>query len=273
MAAYIRLTNFIEHMKFKPTVPAATVLMTILAITIVPRLHQSYTIWYNLGPAGAIPRNILGWLVQGLVNPLAYSDPLSLSLFRQASIVKLYGANGQRSFLPGYKLPYRNGSRPHVPAGFVVVPQRQTAQKGSPEMICQMEAYMRFLAQANPQLLKIESSRLEGVGNPALFLADGLSNPLVGGNMRGELVHRHGEGSSHMVLSLADAEEAVKKGWSQRFRLSNVILVPATYVMVYAPRNEEELAIWKSLVLASARFILANESTELMDEGVKSNKE
>lgn len=242
-----------------PTIAVGAVTLTIASL--FPRTRRSYNNWYALGPAGFVPHNILGWIVQGLMAVIAKGETLDTSPFRDPKVLRLYdGLDGQSSFLPSSPLPKR--SRPNVP--FVVFPQRQTDHSAPESIVQQMEAYLHALASANASLLQVKGSRLEGIGNPALYLASGRSHPLLTARMQGEIVHRHYEGSSHMVLSLADAELVLLKGWGERFRLSGVV-VPWTYTMVYAPRDEEELEAWKGLVLASARFMYATAREEVQD--------
>lgn len=67
-------------------------------------------------------------------------------------------------------------------------------------------------------LFRLGPSRLEGGYHEAVFLAEdkekGEASPPPFMGMAGrEIVHVHGEGSSHMTLSLVDGEEAVAKGW------------------------------------------------------------
>jgi hypothetical protein len=67
-------------------------------------------------------------------------------------------------------------------------------------------------------VFEIRPSGLEGTGTDAVFLkaekGEGeVKVPAYMGIARGEIAHVHGEGSSHVTLSLVDAEEAVRQGW------------------------------------------------------------
>jgi hypothetical protein len=57
-----------------------------------------------------------------------------------------------------------------------------------------------------------------------------------------------------MKLSLADAKEVIEKSWGRRHGLSGKIL-PWGYVMVYTPRNGEEMEIWGRTFRASIAFM------------------
>jgi hypothetical protein len=83
---------------------------------------------------------------------------------------------------------------------------------------------------------------------------------------KGEIGHVHfeAEGSSHVKLSLADAKEVSEKGWGERHGLSGKML-PWGYVMIYAPRDEEEVKIMSKFFRASIAFMSGGGSIKLPD--------
>jgi hypothetical protein len=167
------------------------------------------------------------------------------------AVVKNYAPHGQTSFLSPEKggassasdgeggggaaggtatagggLPVRRGGRPTVPP--FVAPQRQTSGQSSREMISRMERFIQHLVGANEGVLEMRPSALEGAWHDAVFLraradddshSEGASKgvevqvPGYMGRAKGEIVHVHSEGSSHVTVSLVDGEEAVGKGW------------------------------------------------------------
>ena len=73
----------------------------------------------------------------------------------------------------------------------------------------------------------------------------------------GEIAHIHpSDGSMHMILSVRDANAAIRAGWAERHGLAGIVLgLPATYMLVYAPRDEGDLiAIDRMLVAAIAHM-------------------
>lgn len=72
----------------------------------------------------------------------------------------------------------------------------------------------------------------------------------------GEIAHIHidADGSGHCSMSPADAMEVVEKGWGQRHRLSHWINIG--FVMVYAPRNEEEVEVMRTIFGAAVDAFL-----------------
>lgn len=128
----------------------------------------------------------------------------------------------------------------------LVVPQRQITERGGADVVRRMERFLVGLAGVNGAaagdgkgqeggLLEMRPSGLEGKWHQALFLRpsdpekkwsgkegdddkgeekDGIVRiPTFMGGVGGEIAHVHAEGSSHVTLSLVDAEEAVAKGW------------------------------------------------------------
>lgn len=217
----------------------------------------SYRTFVDLGPAG-IPTNLGGWLLQALAQPLSRRDTRGPAPYAASDVVDVYGHEGYQTYLAS-PLPPRRGPRPDVPA--YVAPQRQVDQLGGDAILSEQMAFLAALASANPDLFQSKLSQLEGPSHKALWLANRVPVPRVLAATSGEIAHPHGEGSSHMTLSLEDAAAAIDAGWAERHKLSGVFgFLPWTYVMVYAPRNTKELAVWESLVLASARFATAWQS-------------
>lgn len=252
MALANRLASLNTHIRERPAIALATVAGASL-IPILPYAVKSYRQWLSLGPGG-VPYNILGWMAQGALQLVAYWDTIDLSPFSRPSITLKYEPHGRSSFLePGPPLPTRAGPRPTVP-GFVA-PQRQTTQTGAADLPARMEAHLHAVAGANPSALTMQPSKLEGGHTRALWLADEARCPAFAARLHGELVHVHGEGSSHATLSLADAEEAVRQGWGERHRLSGVAGMPWGYLLLYAPRDDVEFEVWKRLVHAGVQFV------------------
>lgn len=90
-----------------------------------------------------------------------------------------------------------------------------------------------------------------------IFVDRGLDLPAWLLPTRGEHLHLHGDGSAHMILTLADAAAAVECGWAERLPVvldDDNHVETIQYVSVHAPRCAAELPDWKRLVLASVRF-------------------
>ncbi|ROW10854.1 hypothetical protein VPNG_05385 [Cytospora leucostoma] len=269
------------------TLTAAIAIGIISLPALIARAARSYRGYLALGPGG-MPHNVLGWTIQGLLQPFAWRDTRDPArTVADPARQGPYEPHGRRTFLVGEEggggggspapAP-RRGDRPVVPA--YVAPQRQMTQQGSGETRARMLAYLEGLAALNAGLLAQKGSGLEGAGTPALWLDGGGGGGGGGGEERGvvvlppylrsfggELVHVHPEASSHITVSPADAEALVRGGWAESHRLSGVWnVVPLSYVLVYAPRDEAELEFWKGVVRAGVRFVCAGLEREAVFE-------
>jgi hypothetical protein len=97
-------------------------------------------------------------------------------------------------------------------------------------------------------------------GARALWLAD----PSAGGPPEAFLVgrefaHLHPEPdqSLHAMLPARLADDANREGWVELHPVARLGLIPETAVMIYAPRDEEELEVVERLVRASYDFARA----------------
>ena len=126
----------------------------------------------------------------------------------------------------------------------------------------------------NPKLLQ---QRLSGFEKHhfALFVHPGLlakpaNLPDTALVSNGELGHIHGDTSLHLYFSQADAKVIIEKGWAQRHRLArtqpwyfgggkHMWNIGDTFLLVYAPRDETELDVLRTLIRASAKFMTGEE--------------
>jgi hypothetical protein len=71
-----------------------------------------------------------------------------------------------------------------------------------------------------------------------------------------EFAHLHppSDGSLHMALPPDVVDAVIENGWAERHPLAGRHGLPANIVMVYGPRDDEELAVVEDLVRASHRF-------------------
>ena len=74
-----------------------------------------------------------------------------------------------------------------------------------------------------------------------------------------EFAHLHGQGdlSFHLTLPLPVAAEAIDQGWAEPHFLVGTGELPATVVMVYAPRDATESGVVTALLRASYQFACA----------------
>lgn len=114
------------------------------------------------------------------------------------------------------------------------------------------------IIDSNPQMLELGPSQIEG-GAPAIFVSqkDYRSNHAHCSVSPREVFHSHceAEGSSHAVLSAADAKSVLDKGWGERHGVSGKGLgIPLGYVMIFAPRSMEEVETVGMIARAAAIY-------------------
>jgi len=102
-----------------------------------------------------------------------------------------------------------------------------------------------------------EPSRISVPGARALTLAPGEpTGPPEAFLIEREFAHLHPapDLSLHAMLPLDVVTEAVDAGWAEPHPVARQGLIPATAVMLYAPRDEAELDVIERLVRASHAF-------------------
>ena len=94
-------------------------------------------------------------------------------------------------------------------------------------------------------------------GARALRLRDGVpAGPSGAFMIEREFAHLHPgtDQSLHAALPPDLAQDAIEAGWAELHPVARTGLIPPTTVMLYAPRDQDELEVVYGLVLASYRF-------------------
>ncbi|XEU96383.1 hypothetical protein FSHL1_001668 [Fusarium sambucinum] len=248
------LTKFFRDAPPRNQLILIAVTSAVLGIPILRIAVEDYCGYIALGPGGP-PHNVIGWFGQILLKPFK-KEPFRTSCYDEKSFQKA-GPNGNVAFLKEEDVPIREAPRPTI--GSWTAPSRQLTDLASKDIIERYQSFLSSLASESPSKLKIATSVVERHGQ-ALFVA--LENPThpVAKSMYGEIGHMHGsDGSMHLNLAPRDAKLVLEKGWGQRHPLGGTILYLGD-VMVYAPRNEEELEVVKKITRAAAKFMLGEES-------------
>jgi len=211
-------------------------------------IYNDYRAYLGLGPGGT-PSTFIGYLKITYLRLFTLSfDPFEAPVLEGEGSVR--PANGHLQQVDG-KLPEREGLRPLV-AG--IAPQRQLDQPGSLRAHLAVRAALTTLAINNPYRLRTGVSCFEKQGL-ALF-----SHMPVNDTCRGEICHvHHSDRSFHMNLHPHDAAVVLQKGWGQRHPLACGgwvgRYVPKEFVMVYAPRNEDEVKAVLKIVECAAWWV------------------
>jgi len=147
--------------------------------------------------------------------------------------------------LPAGVLPGRRGDRPSVSTN---TPQEQLTQQATGPL--QERLYTRVLdlpgVQPRPSAISVPGARAF-----ALAVSDGPPEAFIVPQV-GEFAHLHPEydGSLHLTLPLPLAAELIGKGWGVAHPLAGLRVAPGM-VMVFGPRNDEELEMVSAIVATS----------------------
>jgi hypothetical protein len=147
-------------------------------------------------------------------------------------------------------LPPRPGPRPRTTP---TNPHTQLDQQpGEPRL--QEELARRVFALPG---VEEEPSGISVPGARALVLAaDQPAGPPEAFLIGREFAHLHPtpDHSAHAMLPLDVANEAIEAGWAEPHPVARMGLIPPNAVMVYAPRDDDELDVVERLIRASHAF-------------------
>jgi len=152
--------------------------------------------------------------------------------------------------MPAPSLPPRAGARPRTTP---TNPHTQLDQQPTDSRLTEELARRVF---ALPGVVE-EPSGISVPGARALVLAPGEpAGPPEAFLIGREFAHLHPDPdhSLHAMLPTETVNEAVAAGWAEPHPVALRGLIPSTAVMLYAPRDEEELDVIDRLVRASHAF-------------------
>jgi len=224
---------------------------------------QDYRIYLSLGPGGP-PYNVYGWILTSLI-----VRPFTLAA-HDTTWTGDYPDIGAHKEIE--VLPWRKGERPVI---LGIAPQRQLSQCPGPEMNSRVLSFFTSAALNNPKLLQQKLSCFER-HHFALFLHPSLlakpfNLPESAVASKGEIGHIHGDTSLHLYFAPADAKVIIEKGWAQRHRCArtqpwwfggakHLWNIGDTFLIVYAPRDDEELEVLRTLIKMSATFMTGEQT-------------
>ena len=206
--------------------------------------YKDYQAWVALG-LGGLPHTFEGYQTVKRLGLLT-KNPLDVSRIKGD-----IGSKGDRKTLNN--LPKRKGAKPTI-APFAI-PHRQTDQHNdSITRRLQKKIFDAQVADTRYHLCyKISYYEKH---NLAVFLKDSVTgNPTVMPYTHAEVGHIHpSDGSMHVILSPSDTNEVIEKGWGEFHGLAGQNGLIKTYMMIYSPRNEQELAITKQILEAAVKY-------------------
>ncbi|WP_293882111.1 hypothetical protein [Sphingomonas sp.] len=206
---------------------------------------SDYRAWRALGPGG-LPSTFGGWLTTTRLR-LQKRDPLALD-----ALLLARGETGDVATLAA--LPLRLGARPRVSPH--PVPQRQLSDLAPPALRVSLADAFAARAASDGERLDMISSHFEK-HNVAVTARVGLRRHPVACAACGEAGHVHpSDGSMHMILSPSDACAVIAGGWGELHGLAgHAFDLPPTYILIYAPRDADEVAVVMQILDAAIAYI------------------
>jgi hypothetical protein len=211
---------------------------------------QDYVSWKSFGVGGS-PPNPFGYLRSHLVGMFNF-----LTLYDRRNVSSLSATSTPR-YIYEKDLPARQGLP--VKIRYPPLPHRQVPETLAPEqndlVMQKLSCIIPNIASSRPDLFEIRPSDAEGGSTDALYARADIPklNPIAQKpfyTIDREIAHVHPQDRSlHVWLSDADAKAVVEKGCGERFVVK---FAPSGYVMVYAPRNEDEVKILEKIVKVGA---------------------
>ena len=146
-------------------------------------------------------------------------------------------------------LPERRGSRPRTTP---TNPHTQLEQNPQPEMVEELAQRVFALAgvEERPSAISVPGAR-------ALWLREELpTGPQEAFMIGREFAHIHPipDASLHAALPPEVAQEAIRKGWAEQHPVARMGYIPLNVVMIYAPRDSQEIEVVAGLVVDAYRY-------------------
>lgn len=221
-----------------------SVIFTLLILALfggVAWAYFDYRAWLALG-VGGLPSNLRGWFTTTQLR-LRKSDPFTTGFYGLAD-----SDPDNIAYLAD--LPERNGPRPQIAPW--PIPHRQLNQFVGTQMREKLNAVFDAAVARHGDAVHYKLSYFEK-HHPAITMLQPDCCHRHADFGAGETAHIHmRDGSMHMILSEKDATRAIEAGWGERHPIAGVVpLLPDTYLYIYPPRDDTELAVVTRLVEAA----------------------
>jgi len=213
-----------------------------------------YQAWLKVADT-ALPRNLFGYLLVYCLEPFR-CEPFSIVGYDNPKEIVKCGEVGRKSFLK-MELPEREGPRPEI--NKFIAPHRQVSQTTGADMHKSLLQMVDEVVAAQSTLVVKRTSLLEKTGD-AILIHDDVPTPhAIAKNIKREIAHVHageqsGDYSMHISLSPPDCKKVIEMGWGERMSLAGVF-VPLEYLIVYTPRDMQELDVLRSILEAGIGFM------------------
>lgn len=146
-------------------------------------------------------------------------------------------------------LPQRTGPKPETTSS---LPHSQVTQHGPNDVIDKLHAWCFSLPDVNN-----EKSGISVPGSRALVLHEGTECNHDAFMIGREFAHIHphpDNGSMHLQLPAAEAQDVIDAGWGESHYLVTQGKWPMGLIMVFSPRDDDELETVKTIVSRSYEY-------------------
>ncbi|MCJ1425762.1 hypothetical protein MMC29_003662 [Sticta canariensis] len=250
---------------------SCAVLIALLAY--IPTILQDYWTYMDYGENG-VPLTIRGWLLSTVfLRSLSSSDLLSTDMYKRN--------NDRRTWLDDDWPRKPRESRPIM--GSHPAPQRQLNQIPTEAAKTELKRQFYALAKRNPKIVQLKPSFFEKQ-TESMFVSDGIPASQIAEDTMREISHIHatGDHSLHVTLAPQDytktgsqanpdfpGKKVIESGWGLRHPLDGAKtlkymlggMISQQYLLIYAPRNAEEIEIVIKVVKAAIGYM--SESREV----------
>lgn len=205
-----------------------------------------YGDWVGFGTGGT-PPTIHGWFKVNRLRAVRAFSYICGDDLQDASALPQTGPRYLSS-----PIPRRPGGRPSLKSR--TLPQRQSPEPIEPQARDALFKLMNHFYHEYPDILRLDLSKTEGGTADAIYARSDrpTCNPEAA-QVGYEIAHTHPTDKSlHVLLSPADARTVIEAAWGQRFAVPS--MVPPGWIMVYAPRNSEEVEVIAQIVRAAVQW-------------------
>jgi hypothetical protein len=219
-------------------------------------VYRDYQKWIDLGPGG-LPHNFGGYVTTTRMR-LRKIDPLNTTRFGKTA-----RSGRDTGHLGG--LPRRKGRRPVIDVH--PIPHRQIDQIASAEMKRRIVSTFDAAVERMEEYVEYKLSHFEK-RHPAITLKSDIARRGHATASRGEIAHVHpSDGSMHMIFDPCDAVAVIERGWGESHPLAGVAMdLPDTYLLIYPPRDRDELPITSLLLDAAIAHMVQSAAPERLSE-------
>lgn len=149
-----------------------------------------------------------------------------------------------------FELPRRPGNKPATTASN---PHMQLDQQPvDRKLINELMGWAFSLADITQEHSKISVPGAQAMCLPEDKICSHCNAFMVGT----EFAHFHPapDGSMHLGLTQTDVKKVIEQGWGEMHPVVYKGWLPPNFIMVYAPRNEEEAEVVRKIILRSYQF-------------------